>query len=241
MKAFVGFDFGEKKDALQPGIDKGILDKDGNMVVTAKINFDTSSYPATIAAFTTPQKNPDGSTATNNVAITPTIDTSSVTTQLADLSTTVGEMNPIVVPVTFDDAAAAASAKNTFAQWANGFLNPENVSLFGIMFSTSFANSLVEQAPAFNTIGMQTGVYIYNGFVEHGTGAAIVEELATQLMAAQSGIESAALSTGKIWGETFLSIIKGNVPLQLVNILTDLVTPEVIDAIRLQQTQTGAN
>lgn len=241
LKAFVGFDFGEKKDAIQPGIDKGILDKDGNMVFNAKINFDTSSYPVTLAAFTTPQENADGSTPeATGLSIAPTIDTSSVTAQIADLSSSIGAMEPVVVPITFDSTTADASAKDTFAKWANGFLNPENVSLFGVMFSTSFANALIEQSPALNTIGMQTGAYIFDGFVEHGTGAAIAGELATQLLAAQSGIESSALSTGRIWGETFLSIISGNVPMQLVSILTDLITPEVINAIRLRQSQTGA-
>lgn len=56
----------------------------------------------------------------------------------------------------------------------------------------------------------------------------------------QAQLTTAATGAGKGWGNMFLQTVGGNVPQELISILTNLVTPNVLAQIQLQNSQTGA-
>jgi hypothetical protein len=69
--------------------------------------------------------------------------------------------------------------------------------------------------------------FVRDGFNESNLGETIASSLATQLTSAQKSFEASATNSGKVWGSAFLKIVQQNVPVELINILTDLVAPEV--------------
>lgn len=75
---------------------------------------------------------------------------------------------------------------------------------------------------------------------EGNAGGTFVDKFADQMRARYSILSTAGRDAGKIWGDSFMSIVGDNVPLALVNILVNLATPGVIAAINQRGTMTGA-
>lgn len=75
-----------------------------------------------------------------------------------------------------------------------------------------------------------------------GGEADLTAGLVTQLNSAQLNAQmgSAGATSGKTWGATFLEYVRGNVPPELITMLTNLVTPNVAALLRQQQTAEGA-
>ena len=80
---------------------------------------------------------------------------------------------------------------------------------------------------SFDFVGRSVGSVIKSAFEETNYGQLMMETLASQLEQSQKTLETSAATAGKTWGNAFLSTVQANVPLELINILTDLVTPQV--------------
>lgn len=98
--------------------------------------------------------------------------------------------------------------------------------IFNLAAAMGFA---VWNAPdnSFDFVGRSIGYVIQTSFEEKNYGQLMMEALATQLEQSQKTLETSAATAGKTWGNAFLSTVQANVPLELINILTDLVTPQV--------------
>lgn len=86
----------------------------------------------------------------------------------------------------------------------------------------------------------QVGQALLAGVEGNNTGAKLVATLAAQIKAGFETLTTNAKEAGAVWGAGFTSVVKENVPPELVSILTALVTPEVYARLQTQATQTGA-
>jgi len=73
-------------------------------------------------------------------------------------------------------------------------------------------------------------------------GGQIVDRIGFQLSASANveKLKASGASMGGNWGSGFLSTVKESVPSELVRILSDLVTPNVLANLRLQDGLEGA-
>ncbi len=76
-------------------------------------------------------------------------------------------------------------------------------------------------------MGLNLGINMYQGFAQYPLGAILASELTRQVDEAQKTFENSGKSAGTKWGNAFLDVVGENVPIELLNILTDLITPEV--------------
>jgi hypothetical protein len=76
-------------------------------------------------------------------------------------------------------------------------------------------------------IGLNLGINMYQGFAQYPLGAVLAGELSRQVDEAQKSFENSGKNAGRKWGDAFLDVVGENVPIELLNILTDLITPEV--------------
>ena len=76
-------------------------------------------------------------------------------------------------------------------------------------------------------IGLNLGINMYQGFAQYPLGAVLAGELSRQVDEAQKSFENSGKNAGRKWGGAFLEVVGENVPIELLNILTDLITPEV--------------
>ena len=81
---------------------------------------------------------------------------------------------------------------------------------------------------SFDFVGRSVGAVIKSSFDEANYGQLMMDTLAKQLTDAQKTLETSAMNSGRAWGTAFLTVVQANVPIELINILTDLVTPRVI-------------
>ena len=58
-------------------------------------------------------------------------------------------------------------------------------------------------------------------------GTILASELSRQVSEAQNSFEASGKNAGKKWGDAFLGVVGDNVPIELLQILVDLITPEV--------------
>lgn len=240
VAAVVPFDWKDKASKIQEGIDAGVLNKDGYFVIPVWFeSADGSPVPKDLAK-------PEGvgirapindstinlsSVTGNKVKIELSFPTKEeVATETEVVTKSIAE-TPITVPITTDPEVVRSAGMAAFAEFANGFILPENLSMFGLAASTGIANSFVEYGTAYVTTGGQIGLYMLEGFRNQGLGAMIAAELNKQLGESQRAFENSANNAGKVWGNAFITVVKGNVPFELLLALTDLITPEVIKKI----------
>lgn len=79
----------------------------------------------------------------------------------------------------------------------------------------------------FSWQGKYIGILMIGAFEDYNVGQLIANSIANQLTQAEKTFQVAAANSGKVWGNAFLSTVKENVPMELINILTDLITPNV--------------
>ena len=68
----------------------------------------------------------------------------------------------------------------------------------------------------------------------------LASSLATQLLQAEKSFQTSAENSGKVWGDAFLKMVQANVPIELVRILSDLVTPAVQQNINKNNDRGGS-
>ncbi len=97
----------------------------------------------------------------------------------------------------------------------------------GSMIITKIGEALTEQTTNIQLLGLNLGINMYQGFAQYPLGAVLAGELSRQVDEAQKSFENSGKNAGRKWGEAFLNVVGENVPIELLNILTDLITPEV--------------
>ncbi len=97
----------------------------------------------------------------------------------------------------------------------------------GSMIITKIGEALTEQTTNIQLLGLNLGINMYQGFAQYPLGAVLAGELSRQVDEAQKSFENSGKNAGRKWGEAFLGVVGENVPIELLNILTDLITPEV--------------
>jgi hypothetical protein len=75
---------------------------------------------------------------------------------------------------------------------------------------------------------------------DSNTGGSIVDTTITQMRARFPLLATAGTDAAKTWGDAFLAKVGDSVPAALVNLLTDLVTPQVVSRMAQRGTLTGA-
>lgn len=93
---------------------------------------------------------------------------------------------------------------------------------------------------SFDFVGRSVGIIMKTAFESGNYGQALADSLSTQLTQAQKTFELSAAAAGKTWGNAFLSTVQGNVPIELIKILTELVMPGVQEKNKSEKTRGGA-
>jgi len=115
---------------------------------------------------------------------------------------------------------------------ANSLIEPTYWTSVTQYISGTFATKVAENNVLFSNIGLIVGAYMFSGFVAYGLGEKLAGEINRQLLEARTTFESGATTAGKSWGDSFLKTVGENVPFELLLILTDLITPEVIKRVK---------
>lgn len=110
---------------------------------------------------------------------------------------------------------------------AQGILLAENLT-------NNFGAGIEEQYTQIAIYGILFGSYVFQGFSEYNIGTMLAFELGRQVGEAQTSFEASGKYAGGKWGDAFLGVVGENVPIRLVEILTDLITPEVMKALSEQ-------
>lgn len=248
LEAKVGVKFGTRESIIKGGIDSGVLNADGNFVIFSTIQ--------ALPGLTTGQKpKVEGEAGATDVSGF-TVDTSSITaveiptklkmdsvvfdTQITDFNGTNTITASVTLPFAIDNTQIAGSAMNSFAVWANAFAMQENLDTFGTAFGSAVLAMFSEKSADYILAGVTISNGVLSGFSSTSVGSSIASEISKQLMDAAAKIEQSGQATGKTWGKGFLDVVGSNIPIDLLNILTDLITPEVLDAVRKQQGMEGA-
>jgi hypothetical protein len=82
---------------------------------------------------------------------------------------------------------------------------------------------------SFDFVGRSIGSIIKTSFDAENYGQQIMDALSKQLDDSKKTLETSAMNSGRAWGTAFLTVVQANVPVELINILTDLVTPRVVN------------
>jgi len=93
--------------------------------------------------------------------------------------------------------------------------------------TTGIQLGLDERQTEIQLMGLSLGINMYQGFAQYPLGAVLASELSRQVDEAQKSFENSGKNAGRKWGGAFLEVVGDNVPIELLNILTDLITPEV--------------
>lgn len=250
LEAKVGFKFDTKENVIKSGVDSGVLNADGVLEIPA-----TVKVSATNAGFG-PGLFPVGLGAPEDGGGTQEVDTSAIAAveiptalkfDATALDAQIQEFNDskaLTTAITFtfdiDNTQVAASAMNSFAVWANAFAAPENVSTFSSAFGGVVFTAITERSADYTLAGVTVSMGVFSGFQSTSIGTSIADEISKQLTDNAAKIEQSGQTVGRTWGKGFLDVVGANVPLDLVNILVDLVTPEVLAEVRKQQGMEGA-
>lgn len=134
----------------------------------------------------------------------------------------------IGIPITFTGAATLAEDINALKMAIfNQLTAEEQMTYLAQTFSTNLGIAMTEQATQMGVFGTLLGTYIYQGFSQYQIGTILASELSRQVSEAQTSFEASGKNAGKKWGDAFLNVVGDNVPIELLQILVDLITPEV--------------
>lgn len=110
----------------------------------------------------------------------------------------------------------------------SGLFTQEDADTMMFNFGAAIGLGIYNNIDGFKWQGPWIGTLIQQGFEEKNYGQLMMDALAKQLTDAQKTLEISAMNSGRAWGTAFLTVVQANVPIELINILTDLVTPRVI-------------
>jgi hypothetical protein len=110
---------------------------------------------------------------------------------------------------------------------AEGFVTQETLDLMVFNLSAGLGMTILQNEDSFTPNGALVAAFMINKFNELNVGMMMANSLATQLQQAQKTFETSAENSGKVWGDAFLKMVQANVPIELVRILSELVTPQV--------------
>ncbi len=134
----------------------------------------------------------------------------------------------IGIPITFTGATTLAEDINALKMAIfNQLTAEEQMTYLAQTFSTNLGVAMSEQATQMGVFGTLLGTYIYQGFSQYQIGTILASELSRQVGEAQASFETSGKNAGKKWGDAFLNVVGENVPFELLQILIDLITPEV--------------
>jgi len=134
----------------------------------------------------------------------------------------------IGIPITFTGAATLAEDINALKMAIfNQLTAEEQMTYLAETFSTNLGIAMSEQATQMGVFGVLLGTYIYQGFSQYQIGTILASELSRQVGEAQASFEASGKTAGKKWGDAFLNVVGDNVPFELLQILVDLITPEI--------------
>lgn len=131
---------------------------------------------------------------------------------------------PVSVAISSSFDSDMISFKNFFIQ---GLASSDFATTIATTLSLNLTTAFSEQQTQLSLVGLNIGTYIYQGFAAYPIGQTLVYEIGRQIGEAQSTLEASGKNAGKKWGDAFLGIVGENVPIELITILTDLITPEV--------------
>lgn len=89
-------------------------------------------------------------------------------------------------------------------------------------------------------VGESVGEAAVQGVSQNSSGTRMVEEMLNQVKLSYESLRISGSEAGKVWGQGFIAVVRDNVPFELISILTDLVTPEVMAKFAQQGTLTGS-
>jgi replicative DNA helicase len=134
----------------------------------------------------------------------------------------------IGIPITFTGATTLAEDINALKMAIfNQLTAEEQMTYLAQTFSTNLGVAMSGQATQMGVFGTLLGTYIYQGFSQYQIGTILASELSRQVGEAQASFEASGKTAGKKWGDAFLNVVGDNVPFELLQILIDLITPEV--------------
>lgn len=139
-------------------------------------------------------------------------------------------INPTMSTETFE---AVFSPIRTALQ--DTFITQETADTMMFNLGAAMGLAILNNMEGFEWQGRWIGTLMVDAFEEKNIGQTMADSIATQLTEAQKTFEGAAKNSAKVWGDAFLSSIKANVPIELIKILTDLVTPEVQSKLKDQK------
>jgi len=136
-----------------------------------------------------------------------------------------GQVGVPIKPVLYGDYAASILEIN--AVFREALTNTSATDPIAIDFTNNLMGSFANQAGLMSLQGGAMAGYIYAGFAAYPLGSLLAFEVSRQIGEAQSSFEASGKAAGKKWGSAFLNVVGENVPFELLQILVDLITPEV--------------
>lgn len=137
----------------------------------------------------------------------------------------VGQIGVPIMPTLYGDWATNITDIN--AVFKTALTNTSVTDLIAIDFTNNLTTSFANQAGTMSLQGGALAGYLYAGFAAYPLGVTLAFEVGRQIGEAQASFEASGKNAGKTWGGAFLSVVGENVPFELLQILVDLITPEV--------------
>lgn len=131
-------------------------------------------------------------------------------------------INPTMSTETFESTFAPIRTA-----LAEGFVTQETLDLMVFNLSAGLGLTIMQNQDSFTPNGALVATFIVNKFNELNVGMMMASSLATQLQQAEKTFQTSAENSGKVWGDAFLKMVQSNVPIELIRILSELVTPQV--------------
>ena len=142
-----------------------------------------------------------------------------------EVMTVAGQIGVPIKPVLYGDYATSILEIN--AVFREALTNTSATDLIAIDFTNNLMASFANQAGLMSLQGGAMAGYLYAGFAAYPLGLTLAFEVSRQIGEAQSSFAASGTNAGKKWGDAFLNVVGENVPIELLQILVDLITPEV--------------
>ena len=136
-----------------------------------------------------------------------------------------GQIGVPIKPILYGDYATSILEIN--AVFREALTNTSATDPIAIDFTNNLMGSFANQAGLLSLQGGAMAGYLYAGFAAYPLGITLAFEVSRQIGEAQSSFENSGKNAGKKWGNAFLNVVGENVPIELLQILVDLITPEV--------------
>jgi hypothetical protein len=131
-------------------------------------------------------------------------------------------INPTISTETFETTFAPIRTA-----LSEGFIDQATLDEMTFSLAAGLGIAIYNNEVIFAEQGSAIGTLMNDAFTEMNVGQLIANTLSTQLAQANRTFEISAASSAKTWGTQFLKTVSTTVPIELIHILSDLVTPEV--------------